>query len=163
MLKQALSDPKQVLAYPDFSESASPFIIETDTCKLSEGANLFQEQNGIKRVMAYASRASEIRASMGIPQQESHCIWWAVTEQFSYHVRATSKPVKSQVNVCIAGLWNFKNIVWKSFTLVVPSTLMPMLSLDLVILRIIMSVPISLMKHLNQPRKDCFSIYYFRY
>ena len=52
-----MSDPNQVLASPDFSLKADPFIIETDACKLSEGALLCQVQNGVKRVIAYASRA----------------------------------------------------------------------------------------------------------
>ena len=94
-LKHALSDPNQILAYPDFSAEAEPFIIETDACKVSEGAILFQMQNGIKRIIAYASRAfPKSEQAWGIPQQEAHAIYWAVTQQFSYYVRATNKAFR---------------------------------------------------------------------
>lgn len=92
-LKHAMSDVNQVLASPDFSLAAGPFIVETNACKLWAGALLCQVQNGIKRVIAYASRAfSKTQQAWGIPQQKAHAIFWAVTQQFSSHERATNKP-----------------------------------------------------------------------
>ena len=48
MLKLKLSTPP-VLAYADFSK---PFVIHTDTSREGLGAVLYQEQNGIERVIA---------------------------------------------------------------------------------------------------------------
>ncbi len=42
-----------VLAHPDFSQ---PFILETDASNKGLGAVLLQEQEGVKRVIAYTSR-----------------------------------------------------------------------------------------------------------
>jgi len=36
---------------------ADPFLLDTDACDVSIGAVLSQVQNGVKRVIAYASRS----------------------------------------------------------------------------------------------------------
>ena len=51
-IKEKLSSPP-VLAYADFSK---PFILHTDASSEGLGAVLYQEQDGIERVIAYASR-----------------------------------------------------------------------------------------------------------
>lgn len=54
-LKQRLiSSP--VLAYPDFSESASPFVLDCDASNTMVGGILSQVQDGKERVIAYGSR-----------------------------------------------------------------------------------------------------------
>ena len=42
-----------VLAYPEFDK---PYILHTDASQLGLGAVLYQEQNGVNRVISYASR-----------------------------------------------------------------------------------------------------------
>lgn len=92
-LKDALSDPLQCLAYPDFSENAEPFIVETDACKMSEGAVLKQVQNGVERVIAYASRSfTPTERAWPVTQLEAHAIFWAITKQFHYYLKSSSKP-----------------------------------------------------------------------
>lgn len=49
--KAVASEP--VLGYPEFN---SPFKLHTDACQSGIGAVLYQEQEGVKRVIAYASR-----------------------------------------------------------------------------------------------------------
>lgn len=90
-LKSALCDHEQVLAYPDYS---LPFIVQTDACKVSEGGILMQHQNGVDRVIAYASRCFSLSEQQwGITQQEAHAIFWSITNQFSYYLKSSSFPV----------------------------------------------------------------------
>ena len=79
LLKLKLSSPP-ILAYADFTK---PFIVHTDASTEGLGAVLYQEQNGVERVIAYASR--------GLRKSEKHypahkleflCLKWAVTEKF---------------------------------------------------------------------------------
>ncbi|MCG8044577.1 MAG: RNase H-like domain-containing protein [Candidatus Thiodiazotropha endolucinida] len=78
-LKEKLSSPP-ILAYADFSK---PFILHTDASTEGLGAVLYQEQDGLERVIAYASR--------GLRNSEKHypahkleflCLKWAVTDKF---------------------------------------------------------------------------------
>jgi len=48
---------KPVLAHPDFSKSAKPFVVYVDSSKTGVGAVLSQEQHGYERVIAYASKS----------------------------------------------------------------------------------------------------------
>ena len=79
VLKQKLSSPP-ILAYADFNK---PFILHTDASGEGLGAVLYQEQDGVERVIAYASR--------GLRNSERHypahkleflCLKWAVTDKF---------------------------------------------------------------------------------
>jgi transposase InsO family protein len=104
-LKAALSDPSQVLAYPDFGPDHKPFIIEVDACKVSEGAILMQEQNGVERVISYASRCfSPSERAWPITEQEAHAIFWAVNKQFRWYVRSSPKAfhVRTDHKPCLA-------------------------------------------------------------
>lgn len=54
-LKESLTSAP-TLAFPDFSESAAPFILDCDASDEAIGGVLSQEQNGDERVIAYASK-----------------------------------------------------------------------------------------------------------
>ena len=78
-IKEKLSSPP-VLSYADFSK---PFVVHTDASLDGLGAVLYQEQNGMERVIAYASR--------GLRNSEKHypahkleflALKWAITEKF---------------------------------------------------------------------------------
>ena len=78
-LKEKLSSPP-ILAYADFKKS---FILHTDVSTDGLGAVLYQEQDGLGRVIAYASR----RLRKGEWNYTAHkleflCLKWAVTEKF---------------------------------------------------------------------------------
>ena len=78
-IKEKLSSPP-ILAFADFSK---PFILHTDASTEGLGVVLYQEQDGLGRVIAYASR--------GLRNSEKHypahkleflCLKWAVTDKF---------------------------------------------------------------------------------
>ena len=78
-IKDKLSSPP-ILAYADFSK---PFILHTDASTEGLGAVLYQEQDGLERVIAYASRG--LRASekhYPAHKLEFLCLKWAVTDKF---------------------------------------------------------------------------------
>lgn len=54
---KGVGEKRSILASSDFSGNAQPFVIETDACKVSEGSILFQNQYGVKRIIAYVSRS----------------------------------------------------------------------------------------------------------
>ena len=78
-LKEKLSTPP-VLAYPDFK---LPFLLHTDASIDGLGAVLYQVQDGIERVIAYASRGLR-NSERNYPayKLEFLCLKWAVTEKF---------------------------------------------------------------------------------
>ena len=69
-----------VLAYADFTK---PFIVHTDASGEGLGAVLYQEQNGVERVIAYASRGLR-RSDRNYPalKLEFLCLKWAVSKKF---------------------------------------------------------------------------------
>lgn len=79
-LLQALTSPP-VLAYPDYS---LPFVLRIDASYEGLGAVLCQEQNGVMRVISYASRG--LRKA-----EQNYCsnkleflgLYWAVTKKFN--------------------------------------------------------------------------------
>lgn len=79
LLKEKLSSPP-VLAYADFSK---PFILHTDASTEGLGAVLYQEQDGLERVVAYASRGLR-NSERNYPAHklEFLCLKWAVTDKF---------------------------------------------------------------------------------
>jgi hypothetical protein len=79
-LKQLLASPP-ILGYPVFS---MPFELPTDACGKGLGAVLCQEQDGMKRVIGYASRGLN-KAEKNYPAHklEFLALKWAVTEKFS--------------------------------------------------------------------------------
>ena len=76
-----LSNPP-IMAYPDFSKA---FILHTDTSKDGLGAVLYQNQEAVTRVIAYASRAlspPEKRYHLHAGKLEFLAVKWAITDQF---------------------------------------------------------------------------------
>lgn len=92
-----------VLAFPDFSETAAPFCVEVDACRVSEGAVLTQVQDGVKRILAYASRSfSESEQKWGITQLEAHAIFWALAHEFRRYVYGRKVHVYTDHKPCLA-------------------------------------------------------------
>jgi len=79
-LKDILTSPP-ILAYPNFE---LPFELHVDASMQALGAVLYQEQEGQKRVIAYASRAlSKSEKNYSAYKLEFLALKWAVTEKFS--------------------------------------------------------------------------------
>nr|ATA66765.1 Pol [Haliotis discus hannai] len=78
-LKDVLSSPP-ILGYADY---ALPFEVHTDASSHGLGAVLYQEQDGHKRVIAYASRGLN-KAEKNYPAHklEFLALKWSVTEKF---------------------------------------------------------------------------------
>ena len=80
LIDQVTTPP--LLAYPEYS---SPFIVHTDVSQEGLGAVLYQTQNGVMRVIAFASRTltpSERKYHLHSGKLEFLALKWAVTEQF---------------------------------------------------------------------------------
>ena len=94
-IKELLSSPP-ILAYPDFS---LPFELHTDASCKALGAVLYQEQDGLKRVIAYASRAlSKSEQKYSAFKLEFLALKWAITEKFSDYLAASHFTVLTDNN-----------------------------------------------------------------
>ena len=95
ILKEKLSSPP-VLAYADFSK---PFVLHTDASIEGLGAVLYQEQGGIERVIAYASRGLR-KSERNYPAHklEFLCLKWAVTDKFHDYLYGNSFTVCTDNN-----------------------------------------------------------------
>ena len=76
-LKQACCDTP-ILGFADYSK---PFLLHTDASTEGIGAVLHQEEDGVKHVIAYASRGLS-RSEKNYPIHEFLALKWAVTEKF---------------------------------------------------------------------------------
>ena len=77
----------QVMAYPNFS---LPFFITTDASHQGLGSVLYQTQEGVDRVISYASRTlseAEKNYHMHSGKLEFLGLKWAVTERFVDYLR----------------------------------------------------------------------------
>ena len=84
ILKEKLTSPP-VLSYPDFSK---PFKLHTDACQTGLGAVLYQEQDGLDRVIAYASRGlSKSEKNYPTHKLEFLALKWSVTEKFADYLQ----------------------------------------------------------------------------
>jgi transposase InsO family protein len=101
-LKTALSS-SPVLVHPDFSPQAGSFVVRTDASKVAEGAILYQRQEGLDRVVGYASRVfSKAERNYSNPERESHAIMWAVTHVWRYILSGRKFEVYSDHKPCLA-------------------------------------------------------------
>ncbi len=80
--KELISAP--VLGYPDYSQ---PFLLQTDASGMGLGAVLVQVQDGVERVIAYASRGlSPPETRYPAHKLEFLALKWAVTDKFHDHL-----------------------------------------------------------------------------
>ena len=94
-LKEKLTNPP-ILAYADYSK---PFILHTDACGKGLGAVLYQKQDGVEKVLAYASRG--LRPSerkYPAHKLEFLALKWAVTDKFHDYLMGTSFEVVTDSN-----------------------------------------------------------------
>ena len=71
-----------IMAYPDFN---SPYILHTDALEIGLGAVLYQHQNGLLHVIAYASRtltAAERNYHLHSGKLEFLPLKWAICDHF---------------------------------------------------------------------------------
>lgn len=85
-----------ILGYPDFTK---PFELHTDASMSGLGAVLYQEQDGAKRVIAYASRGlSKSERNYPIHKLEFLALKWSVTEKFSDYLTGAKFAVFTDNN-----------------------------------------------------------------
>ena len=69
-----------ILAYANFGK---PFKLHTDVSVLGLGAVLYQVQDGVERVISYASQSlTKSKAKYPVHKLEFLCLKWAITDQF---------------------------------------------------------------------------------
>ena len=76
-----------MIAYPDLNQ---PFFMTCDACNNGLGAVLYQRQNGINRVISYASRAltnAEKNYHLHSGKLEFLALKWAICDKFSDYLR----------------------------------------------------------------------------
>ena len=102
-LKDALMSA-HVLVHPDFSANAGIFKLRVDASAVGEGGVLYQEQNGVDRVIGYASRTFSVaeRNSYTNPERESHAIMWGITHVWKHILIDRDFEVYSDHKPCLA-------------------------------------------------------------
>ena len=106
-LKAKLIDAP-VLGYPDYTQ---PFLLQTDASGQGLGALLAQVQDGMERVIAYASRGlSPPETRYPAHKLEFLALKWAITDKFYDHlygrklsVLTDNNPLKRQSAAGTAG------------------------------------------------------------
>ncbi|KAK7884500.1 hypothetical protein WMY93_027623 [Mugilogobius chulae] len=82
-----------------FADPKKPYLLHTDASATGLGAVLYQEQEGQKRVIAYASRGlSRSESRYPAHKLEFLALKWAVTEKFSDYLYGTSFTVVTDSN-----------------------------------------------------------------
>jgi len=85
-----------ILAYTDFSR---PFELHTDASCKALGAVLYQENDGCKRVIAYASKAlTKAERNYSAFRLEFLALKWAVTEKFPDYLAGSHFSVLTDKN-----------------------------------------------------------------
>lgn len=86
-MKQKLSS-SPILSYPDCSK---PFEIHTDASRIGLGAILYQEQDGLKRVIAFASRSlTKSKQNYPAHKLEFLALKWAICDKFHDYLYGNS-------------------------------------------------------------------------
>ena len=92
---QKLTSPP-VLAYADFTK---PFIVTTDASVEGLGAVLYQEQGGLERVIAYASRGLRpSEKNYPAHKLEFLALKWALTDKFHDYLYGNTFEVRTDNN-----------------------------------------------------------------
>ena len=105
------------MAYPNFEE---PFLLHTDVSETGLEAVLYQQQNGVLRVIAYGSRTlspSERNYQLHSGKLEFRALKWSICEQFQdYLYYAPSFTVYTDNNpltyVLTSGKLNATGLWW---------------------------------------------------
>ena len=85
-----------VLAYADFEK---PFKLHTDVSVLGLEAVLYQVQDGVEKVISYASRSlMRSEAKYPVHKLEFLCLKWAITEQFHKYLYGNTFDVYTDNN-----------------------------------------------------------------
>jgi len=94
-LKRILSEPP-ILAYPNFE---IPFELHTGASTKALGAVLYYEQDGVKRVISYASRAlAKSERNYSAFKLEFLALKWSITEKFSDYLTGNHFTVYTDNN-----------------------------------------------------------------
>ena len=94
-LKNQLASPP-ILGYPRYKE---PFELHTDASMVGLGAVLYQQQDGHKRVIAYASRGlSKTERNYPVHKLEFLALKWSVTEKFNDYLFGSTFTVYTDNN-----------------------------------------------------------------
>ncbi len=94
-VKAALMKPP-VLAFANYNE---PFILHTDASGFGLGAILYQKQEGLERVIAYASRGLRpSEKNYPAHKREFLALKWAVTDKFADYLQGTKFEVVTDNN-----------------------------------------------------------------
>lgn len=82
-----------------FANPQKPYLLHTDARSTGLGAVLYQEQEGFKRVIAYASRGL-LRSEARYPAHklEFIALKWAVTEKFNDYLYGTDFTIMTDSN-----------------------------------------------------------------
>lgn len=82
-----------------FADPHKPYIVHTDASCTGLGAVLYQEQNGKKRVIAYASRGlTQSESRYSAHKLEFLALKWAVTEKFNDYLYGTHFTIVTDSN-----------------------------------------------------------------
>ena len=93
--KEKLSSPP-VMSYADFNQ---PFIVHTDASTEGLGAVLYQEQDGVECVIAYASRGlRDSERNYPAHKLEFLHLMWAVTDKFHDYLYGNNFTVYTDNN-----------------------------------------------------------------
>ena len=85
-----------ILAYADFKK---PFRVHTDASILGLGAVLYQEQDGVEKVISYASRSlSKSESKSPVHKLEFLCLKWAITDQFHEYLYGNTFDIYTDDN-----------------------------------------------------------------
>ena len=85
-----------ILAYADFGK---PFKLHTDASVLGLGAVLYQVQDGVEKVISYASRSlMKPETKYLVHKFEFFCLKWAITEQFHEYLYGNTFDVYTDNN-----------------------------------------------------------------
>ena len=94
-IRKKLAEPP-ILAYADYSQ---PFQLHTDASTTGLGAVLYQTQDGIDRVVSYASRSlKDSEKNYPAHKLEFLALKWAITEKFHDYLYGSSFEVYTDNN-----------------------------------------------------------------
>ena len=85
-----------ILVYANFGK---PFKLHTDVSVLSLGAILYQEQDGVEKVISYTSQSlAKSGSKYPIHKMEFLCLKWAMTDQFHEYLYGNTFDVYTDNN-----------------------------------------------------------------